>query len=218
MAQTYQVDDLADVVRAQQETLDALTHYVEDLKVSLEARWEAAVRQQRKTVDGLERAVDELREAVGASSPTPVTAGSGPVAGGPTPAPAPTATLDRWGTDPGDGPVDWVALVAFVDAFVQRYQLFEQVRPCWARHGEDVDELSALWRAWQLAYGPDVDPSMPSWWQDLAERVRFRLARAYATCGDGHREAERRDWMTDHRPEGPTPAAGDPFPAPGQEA
>ena len=41
---------------------------------------------------------------------------------------------------------DWVAWIR------HRYPLARRVPPCWAEHSEIVEELTALWLAWQAAY------------------------------------------------------------------
>ena len=56
---------------------------------------------------------------------------------------------------------DWVAWIRC------RYPLAKRIPPCWAKHPEVVEELTALWLAWQQAYEePRASLSAPAEWHD----------------------------------------------------
>jgi hypothetical protein len=56
---------------------------------------------------------------------------------------------------------DWVAWVR------SRYPLARKIPGCWAEHPEIVEELTALWLAWQHAYeDPDAPLTAASDWHD----------------------------------------------------
>jgi hypothetical protein len=58
-------------------------------------------------------------------------------------------------------------LGGWVDWLRGRYPLARRVPPCWASHPELVEELTALWVAWQAAYThPDAHPTAPADWHD----------------------------------------------------
>lgn len=61
-----------------------------------------------------------------------------------------TTELGQW--------VDWVR---------QRYPLARRIPPCWGDHPEIVEELTALWLAWQAAYAePDSPLTAAADWHD----------------------------------------------------
>ena len=56
----------------------------------------------------------------------------------------------------------WEELRDWVEWLVERYSLDHRiVPPCWFLHGALVDELTALWGAWQVAYGRWIRPPTP---------------------------------------------------------
>jgi hypothetical protein len=46
----------------------------------------------------------------------------------------------------------WKELASWVGWIRARYPLARKIPPCWAEHPEIVEELTALWLAWQYAY------------------------------------------------------------------
>lgn len=50
----------------------------------------------------------------------------------------------------------WYQLTEWVGWLRSRYPLAKKIPPCWGEHPEIVEELTALWLAWQGAY---VDPN-----------------------------------------------------------
>jgi len=46
----------------------------------------------------------------------------------------------------------WAELREWVDWLRARYPLAKRIPPCWPEHPEIVEELTALWLAWQHAY------------------------------------------------------------------
>lgn len=87
----------------------------------------------------------------------------------------------------------WQELRRWVDWLVTRYALDHKVvPPCWYLHGAVVDELTALWGAWQLAYWPLGSAGDPANWMQIFANTRMRLTE---WCG---RRGCRED---DHRPD-----------------
>jgi hypothetical protein len=89
-----------------------------------------------------------------------------------------------------DAPAVWAALGEWVDWFVTRYQLSTRRIPaCWYRHGDLVEELSALHTAWEASYSPLDGGYGPIGWHERLTVSLQRLAAAYpAECTDGHSE------------------------------
>ncbi|MBO0727924.1 MAG: DUF4913 domain-containing protein [Acidimicrobiaceae bacterium] len=57
----------------------------------------------------------------------------------------------RYATENGEREL-WHELIGWVRWIRQRYPLARRIPDCWAEHPEIVEELTALWLAWQAAY------------------------------------------------------------------
>lgn len=90
-----------------------------------------------------------------------------------------------------DAEQHWAELRAWVDWLVERYALDNRtVPPCWSLHGALVDELTALWGAWQVAYWPLGSSADPANWMQAFANTRIRLTEWTARRGcrpDDHR-------------------------------
>lgn len=164
------ISRLVNLVQTQQETIDYLVQYIERVEAQLNDR-----------IDALEQA------GVGAGG-----GGGGAPAAGQAPTPIDWSTLS--------GPKRlkaWHDLSNFTEGVVYRFNIQLEVLPCWWQHGEAVEELTALWQARLVAFAPNADASMASWWQDLLERSRMRLRGIFSSCRDGHIESKHATWMTD---------------------
>jgi hypothetical protein len=61
----------------------------------------------------------------------------------------------------------WSQLTDWVRWLRSRYPLAKKVPPCWPEHPEVVEELTALWLAWQHAYvDPNAALTAPAEWHD----------------------------------------------------
>jgi hypothetical protein len=61
----------------------------------------------------------------------------------------------------------WSQLTDWVDWLRGRYPLAKKIPPCWAEHPEIVEELTALWLAWQHAYAEaDAPLTAAADWHD----------------------------------------------------
>ena len=89
----------------------------------------------------------------------------------------------------------WVRLREWVDWVNGRYfsSSWESIRPCWFRHPAAVEELTALWAAWEAAYRATDDGDGFSdaalWWHEKLHTVVHRLwEEQFAECKAGHQE------------------------------
>lgn len=100
----------------------------------------------------------------------------------------------RWswrGASPEAADSLWAELTPWVGWLVDRYGLGELVPPCWYRHGAIVEELTALYAAWNAAYvEPDARGFDPLYWHDGLDRMLARLREwDRQGCRDGaHRD------------------------------
>lgn len=69
----------------------------------------------------------------------------------------------------------WSGLREWVLWWLDRYAVKEVPRGCWWRHGMLVEELTALWLAWQAAYGEKSDATAPLIWLEHFDRARDRI-------------------------------------------
>lgn len=61
----------------------------------------------------------------------------------------------------------WTQLKDWVGWLRSRYPLAKKIPPCWPKHAEIVEELTALWLAWQHAYtDPDAPLTAAADWHD----------------------------------------------------
>lgn len=91
----------------------------------------------------------------------------------------------------------WVRLREWVDWVNGRYfaSSWESIRPCWFRHPAAVEELTALWAAWEAAYRATDDGDGFSdaalWWHEKLHTVVHRLwDEQFAECKAGHQEPD----------------------------
>ncbi|MFI5496589.1 hypothetical protein [Actinoplanes sp. NPDC051859] len=68
----------------------------------------------------------------------------------------------------------WAWLIDWVAWFVPRYQLVEEIPPCWPRHGAFLEELTALAAGWQAATDENADPGGLLVWHERLARARLR--------------------------------------------
>ena len=97
----------------------------------------------------------------------------------------------------------WVRLREWVDWVNARYfsSSWESIRPCWFRHPAVVEELTALWAAWEAAYrASDGDGFSDAalWWHEKLHTVVLRLwDEQFAECKAGHQEPDVYERITD---------------------
>ncbi|MBN9154715.1 MAG: hypothetical protein J0J05_12105 [Microbacterium sp.] len=97
-----------------------------------------------------------------------------------------------------DARAAWDSLRAWVDWFVIRYRIAETtVPPCWYRHGQLVEELSALHVAHGAAFDSTDSGFGPIGWHERLSVAMPRLTKAYAGgCTNGHRDVQPRAPIT----------------------
>ncbi|GAA3776107.1 hypothetical protein GCM10022240_29530 [Microbacterium kribbense] len=95
-----------------------------------------------------------------------------------------------------DAPAAWNALREWVEWFTVRYRISESVvPPCWFKHGQLVEELSALHTAHAAAFDPSDAGFGPIGWHERLSLAIPRLTKAYSGgCARGHDEPKPRSW------------------------
>jgi len=79
--------------------------------------------------------------------------------------------------DPGEEAAHLELLGRWLDWLVGRYGLDHRtVPPCWAQHGELIEELSALRTAWERSYATVSAGTAPLAWHESFAAARDRLA------------------------------------------
>jgi hypothetical protein len=98
-------------------------------------------------------------------------------------------------TDTDAGPA-WAALRAWVEWFTVRYRISESVVPvCWFKHGQLVEELSALHTAHTASFDSTDTGYGPIGWHERLSLALPRLSRAYSGgCARGHDPLTPRSW------------------------
>lgn len=99
----------------------------------------------------------------------------------------------------------WIRLREWVDWVNVRYfaSSWESIRPCWFRHPAAVEELTALWAAWESAYrapddGGEGFSDAALWWHEKLHTVVLRLwDKQFAECKAGHQEPDVYERTTD---------------------
>lgn len=98
----------------------------------------------------------------------------------------------------------WIRLREWVDWVNGRYfaSSWKSIRPCWFRHPAAVEELTALWAAWEAAYrAPDDGDGFSDaalWWHEKLYTVVHRLwEEQFAECKAGHQEPDTYARTTD---------------------
>lgn len=116
----------------------------------------------------------------------------------------------------------WQELTGWVNWLRMRYPLARKIPDCWHEHPEIVEELTALWVAWQAAYTePDAALTAASDWHDRwLPGVLYRLehgpfaidcinghqsrpATAYAHPTDEHKRSEAAQRTGEQTSKGP---------------
>lgn len=98
----------------------------------------------------------------------------------------------------------WIRLREWVDWVNGRYfaSSWKSIRPCWFRHPAAVEELTALWAAWESAYRASDEGEGFSdaalWWHEKLHTVVHRLwDEQFAECKAGHQEPDVYERVTD---------------------
>jgi hypothetical protein len=83
----------------------------------------------------------------------------------------------------------WVELNDWVEWARHRYQL-AALKPCWWRHADVVEQLSALQTAWKVCFDPEDSGMGPVTFLDHLDRVNPRLKTALQGCTREHSTVE----------------------------
>ncbi len=99
----------------------------------------------------------------------------------------------------GDAFDAWTDLGHWVTWLVRRFRIRpREIPPCWYRHGAAVEELTALWGSYQLAYGQDQAASSAAEWLRVLADTRAHLAEWMSRCGctaTEHRDDPEVTWV-----------------------
>jgi hypothetical protein len=89
-----------------------------------------------------------------------------------------------------EAPAVWAQLADWVDWFTARYQIsVRKIPACWYRHGDLVEELSALHTAWQVSYSTLDGGYGPIGWHERLTVSMQRIATIYPSeCSTSHTE------------------------------
>ena len=111
-------------------------------------------------------------------------------------APIGTPTVNWRTLKDADARAAWNALRSWVEWFTVRYEISESVVPvCWFKHGDLVEELSALHIAHTVAFDTSDAGFGPIGWHERLSLSIPRLRRAYAGgCSRGHDRYKPRSW------------------------
>ncbi len=95
--------------------------------------------------------------------------------------------------------VRWDELEVWVRWLVERYRLGPLIPPCWPAHGWAVEELSALFAAWNGVYrGPGFPDGPSGWMNTLGQFIgRIRTIWADQVCGQYQHEDPGSSWPSD---------------------
>jgi hypothetical protein len=125
------------------------------------------LRRLTEAVDELHRLHLDLAEQVTAQAKTGAR---------PRKAPASVPWPLRWrGIDRQTGADVWAWLIDWTRWMVERYQLAEEIPPCWPQHPPLIEELTALAAAWHDAYDEAAPADAPLVWHERLARARLRL-------------------------------------------
>lgn len=90
---------------------------------------------------------------------------------------------------------EWTTLRDWVEWFTVRYRVAMSVVPdCWWRHGQLVEELSALRTAHLASFDPADTGYGPIGWHERLALALPRLQKSGAGCASGHNETKPRSW------------------------
>jgi hypothetical protein len=99
----------------------------------------------------------------------------------------------------------WTQLIAWVAWIRNRYPLARKIPPCWADHPELVEELTALWLAWQHAYEDKDAPltAAADWHDRWLPGVLYRLEHGpfALDCANEHRPRPAAAYASPDHPE-----------------
>nr|WP_246220890.1 DUF4913 domain-containing protein [Phytoactinopolyspora mesophila] len=83
----------------------------------------------------------------------------------------------------------FVDLAGWVRRVAIRYQLdSRELPPCWWRHGALIEELTALWGSWEVAYSDRQSASAMADWHSIFNETRTRLREWTSRTGCSARE------------------------------
>lgn len=112
------------------------------------------------------------------------------------PVPAPVVWQDL---STGEAFDTWSDLGHWVTWLVRRFRLRpREVPPCWFRHGAAIEELTAMWGGYRVAYGQEQPATAAADWLRILADTRAHLADWMSRCGctaTEHRDDPEVTWV-----------------------
>jgi hypothetical protein len=147
--------------------------------------------QQAEQIAALRRDLDRLaQETVDAFTVVHDRLDEAPATSGELPAPNPAKRWCWRDLDDTGSEQMMEQLTDWVDWLRSRYPLARRVPPCWAEHPETIEELTAVWLAWQHAYAEPDAPltAAADWHERWLPGFLYRLQHGpfALDCGDVH--------------------------------
>jgi hypothetical protein len=97
---------------------------------------------------------------------------------------------------PEESRVAWTTLRKWVEWFTVRYELsISLVPPCWWKHGELVEELSALHILHQASFDKNDTGFGPIGWHERLAQAKERIRRTGSGCSSKHASSRPRSWV-----------------------
>jgi hypothetical protein len=157
----------------------------------------AAIQSQQQSIERLVRLLEEREELAESAPKTPPEKAKD--APGTAEEKPPGRTRIIWSQISGEQrTAAWYGLADFVEGLVKRYNMHLELRPCWWQHTDAVEELTALWHAWNFFFIEENNLNAPLMWRMQFNGGRDRVRDMFQSCRDSHVDLSVRTWM---RPE-----------------
>lgn len=91
----------------------------------------------------------------------------------------------------------WEELTNFLETLIFRYNMQLEILPCWWKHNDAVEWVTALWTKYK-AHFREGSPRSAAWeWQNQLDHARERIGAKFLSCREGHIDTTISKWMSD---------------------
>ncbi|WUI00397.1 hypothetical protein OHR68_00780 [Spirillospora sp. NBC_00431] len=90
----------------------------------------------------------------------------------------------------------WMDLARFVEDLVLRYKMQLELMPCWWKHNDVVEELTALWQIHRATFRPGSAPNANLQWLNTLYGSRKRMTAVFMSCREGHIDSALDGWLS----------------------